>query len=214
MSPVKHVVIAAAGLGSRLGMGKPKCLVEVDGKPIISHLLALLDEVEDVRVVVGFGEDQVMETVRKIRPDVIFVRNMNYHATKTMDSYAMGARGITESVLYMDADIIFEPSSLAAFLEACVEGQHLVGFTDSKTEDAVFVQIDPEHHVQSFSREQQSAYEWANIVYTPVDYFVGKGGDVFLQLAKDLPLKAHYINSFEVDRPSDLEKARAFVSSM
>ncbi len=45
MSFVKHVVIAAAGLGSRLGHGKPKCLVEIDEVSVLSHQLSLLSDV-------------------------------------------------------------------------------------------------------------------------------------------------------------------------
>jgi choline kinase len=214
MPSVKHVVIAAAGLGSRLGMGKPKCMVEVQGRPILAYLLDLLDDIEDVRFVIGFGEEQVMETVRKIRSDVIFVRNPNFHSTKTIDSYALGARGIKDSVLYMDADIIFEPASFSRFLSECSSGEYLIGVTDAKTEDAVFVEVDDRKTVRSFSREKQSPLEWANIVYTPPAYFEGKSGDVFQQLAKDLPLKSCYINSFEVDRLSDLEKANAFARNL
>ena len=33
----KHAVILAAGLGSRLGLNIPKCLVEIDGKKIIEN---------------------------------------------------------------------------------------------------------------------------------------------------------------------------------
>lgn len=215
MPTVKHVVIAAAGLGSRLGMGKPKCLVEVQGRPIIEHLLALLKDIEDVRIVVGFGENDVMKTVSGIRSDIIFVRNPNFHATKTLDSYAMGAQHIKGDVLYMDADIIFDPASFQNFLNAYTPGQHLIGITDSKTEDAVFVKKDDEDNILSFSRNEPSDFEWANILFAPGNYFWGKtSGDVYAQLEQDLPLKSSYIKSFEVDRISDLENARKFVSSL
>ncbi len=67
MSNVKHAVIAAAGLGSRLGLGKPKCLLEVDNKPLIEYQLKLLKNVADVRVVVGFEEHLVIPLVKKIK---------------------------------------------------------------------------------------------------------------------------------------------------
>lgn len=214
MSSVKHVVIAAAGLSSRLGMGKPKCLVEICGKPIISYLLQILEGIEDIRIVVGFCENQIMDVVYKIRSDIIFVRNPNFHATKTMDSYAMGAHGIQDAVLYIDADIIFDPQSFAGFLEQCRQGEHLIGITDAKTQDSVFVQLDSENNVLSFSRDHISSFEWANILYAPKDYFKRRSGDVYIQLAKDLPLKAYCINSCEVDTLSDLAQAKTFVQNL
>ncbi|MDO8954816.1 MAG: NTP transferase domain-containing protein [Gammaproteobacteria bacterium] len=214
MSLIKHVVIAAAGLGSRLGMSKPKCLVEVHGKPIIAYLLELLIDIEDVRVVTGFCEDQVMDVIKKIRPDIIFVRNANFYSTKTIDSYALGARGIENQVLFLDADIIFSPQSFKNFLHQCVHNKYLIGITDTKTEDAVFAQVNEENNVISFSLETQSAFEWANILCAPGNYFEGKSGDVYLQLEKNLPLKACHINSFEVDRLSDLEKAISFAKTL
>ena len=37
MQTVENVVIAAAGMGKRLGMGIPKALVDVDGRKIIDY---------------------------------------------------------------------------------------------------------------------------------------------------------------------------------
>lgn len=56
MSSVENVVIAAAGMSTRLGVGRPKCLVEVCGRKIIEYQLALLKEIPHVYMVVGFCE--------------------------------------------------------------------------------------------------------------------------------------------------------------
>ncbi|UNM06417.1 MAG: NTP transferase domain-containing protein [Holosporaceae bacterium] len=75
MQPIKHAVILAAGLGSRLGLDLPKCLVEVHGKKLIEYQLNLLSEIPNVYIVVGFKEKKSWRWQKKVRPDVIFVRN-------------------------------------------------------------------------------------------------------------------------------------------
>ena len=63
MAPVATVVICAAGTGSRLGVGVPKCLVSIDGRSIIDRQLDLLEDVPEVRVTVGYREDLVVRHV-------------------------------------------------------------------------------------------------------------------------------------------------------
>lgn len=57
-------IILAAGLGSRLSnltSGRPKCLLELHGKPILLHQLDLLAGcgVTDVTIVTGFAAEQI-----------------------------------------------------------------------------------------------------------------------------------------------------------
>ncbi|MDG4128831.1 NTP transferase domain-containing protein [Pseudomonas aeruginosa] len=68
-------MISAAGIGSRLGLNKPKCLVEVGGKTLLAQHLERLAEIPNVWVVVGFQEELVIEQVRNLRRDAIIVRN-------------------------------------------------------------------------------------------------------------------------------------------
>lgn len=139
MSAVESAVIAAAGLGSRLGLGKPKCLLEFGGKSILQHQLWLLRSVPDVRVVVGFEEALVMDAVRRLRPDVIIVRNAAYRTTTTLDSYSLGATGVRGNCLFLDGDITFGPASFARFLDTCRPDRALIGVTALKTQDAVHI---------------------------------------------------------------------------
>src|SRR5947209_20101025 len=96
---VDIAIISAAGTGSRLGMNVPKCLVRVAGRRIVEWQLDLLWEVRDVRIVVGFLEDEVIECVRGIRPHVIFVRNPRYGVTSTLQSIALASRNLRHPFL-------------------------------------------------------------------------------------------------------------------
>ncbi|MEJ8311126.1 NTP transferase domain-containing protein [Agrobacterium larrymoorei] len=208
MSIVKHAVIAAAGLGSRLGHGKPKCLVEVEGVKILKHLLHLLDDVEDVRVVVGFEEKEVISELRKIRPDVLVVRNPGFRSTTTLHSYELGARHITGDCLFMDGDMLIEKESFKAFLQACRPNEACLAITKTKTRDAVFATVE-DGMVTSFRRDDPTTFEWANISWLPNAYFADIGNTpVYEQLKQFLPMRAHELVAYEIDNEQDLALAK------
>lgn len=207
MPAVEHVVIAAAGLGSRLGMGKPKCLVEIDARPILEYQLALLAEIPDVRVVVGFEEHQIIDLIQELRRDVIVVRNPAYRTTTTLQSYTLGAAGLETPCLFMDGDLLIEPRSFNKFLVACAGTCPLIAVTESKTDDAVYCRVDQDDCVVEFSRERISNVEWANVAWLPPGCVVDKPTSVFERLNHFLPLQSRGIVSFEVDTTDDLARA-------
>lgn len=207
MSHVKHAVIAAAGLGSRLGMGKPKCLIEIDGMTILEHQLRLLDHIEDLRVVVGFEEALVIDLIRQLRRETLIVRNPGYRTTTTLHSYAIGASYLNDSCLFLDGDILFQQNSLNSFIDACRPDATLIGITEAKTKDAVFVHLNPSQQVTAFSREYTSRYEWANIVWIQSKIFDNPNSAVFERLAKYLPIDAQEVISNEIDTKEDMDNA-------
>ena len=208
MSSVKHAVIAAAGVGSRLGLGRTKCLLEINHKPLIAYLLKLLDDIDDVRIVVGFQEQEVIDTVLSYRRDVTFVRNPEYISTSTLTSYWLGAQGIDENCLFMDADIIFDPVSFMQFKTVCATSpqDNIIGITQTKTHDAVYVSLE-NNEVVNFNRELRTDYEWANLCYISPTLLTSTGESVFHQLTQHLPLTAQEIISFEIDTKGDMEQA-------
>lgn len=218
MPTVKHAVIAVAGLGSRLGHGKPKCLVEVAGRKILEWQLELLREVPDVRLVVGYLEHEVIDAAFKLRRDLTIVRNPAYRTTTTQQSYWLGARFLEEPCLYLDGDIIFEPESFAAFVAAAATRAPLIGVTQAKTEQAVFAATDAAEdgalRVTGFSRTERSLWEWANVACLPPGMLQENGRDVFSRLALHTPLPAQAVECCEVDTEGDLAQAEAFVARM
>jgi len=218
MPTIEHAVIAVAGLGSRLGLGKPKCLVEVAGRCILEHQLDLLKEVPDVRLVVGYMEHDVIDAAFKLLPGVTIVRNPAYRSTTTQQSYWLGARHLTGPCLYLDGDIIFEKESFHAFLACAERNAPLIGITPAKTEQAVFAFAQPGANglfsVGGFSRSERTPWEWANIAYLPQGLLEENGGDVFSRLALHLPLSAQPVECCEVDTEADLAQAETFAASL
>ena len=91
------IVISCAGKGTRLGIGTTKALVDIEGKPLILHQLEQLGEYDDIRIVVGYHAEEVIETVKKVRDDIKFVFNHDYETTGTADSFSKGMVGAKES---------------------------------------------------------------------------------------------------------------------
>lgn len=44
------IIISCAGMGTRLGIGSTKALVNINGKPLIIHQLEQLKEYDDIRI--------------------------------------------------------------------------------------------------------------------------------------------------------------------
>ena len=202
-------------MGSRLGHGIPKCLVEVGGSTLIEQQLALLAEVPDIRVVVGYMEETVMDAIRRVSPDVIFARNPRYRETTTQHSYALGAEGIPGACLFLDADIMFDPTSFHNFLNFASGHRLAIGVTAAKTDEAVFAvtrTAGADLEILSFSSEP-TPFEWANVVYAPADSFTRDSGAVFETLQGRLPAPAKEIVSYEIDTERDLRRAEAFAAT-
>lgn len=219
MPTIEHAVIAVAGLGSRLGHGKPKCLVEVAGRKLLEWQLELLADVPDVRLVVGYLEHEVIDVAFGLRRDLTIVRNPAYRTTTTQQSYWLGAQHLTDPCLYLDGDIVFHPESFRGFLESAAFCAPLIGITQAKTEQAVFAAVEPSDNepflsVSGFSRTAKSPWEWANVACLPPGLLQENGGDVFSRLALNTPLSAQSVECCEVDTESDLAQAEEFVARM
>jgi choline kinase len=213
MQSIKHAVICAAGLGSRLELNIPKCMVNIGHKRIIDYQLDILKDIEDIRIVVGFMEEQVIEYVRKIREDIIFVRNPDYKVTSNSYSAYLASKDIKEPFLLIDGDLLIDSDSFANFLKICNGKESVIGYTESKTEEAVFVSLNAEgNQIYEFidlpkQDILQRQFEWCGVAYLKNIKIMNNAGYIYSELTKHLPLKAHYIKCYEIDTPKDLSLA-------
>lgn len=217
MSTVKHAVISAAGIGSRLGMNMPKCLVPVAGRRIIDYQLELLRQVEDVRVVVGFMEELVIEHVKSVRSDVIFVRNPDYARTSTIQSIHLATRYLDEPFLALDGDVVIERESFEKFLELGSTCVPLIGIAEASTEDAVFVKVREgsggRFEVEAFQRKPATPFEWTGIAFLDNSFVPNENRFMYSVLEERLPLPAARLRCIEVDTPADLSRANQLLQS-
>jgi choline kinase len=217
MPHVDHLVIACAGVGSRLGLGVPKALIDLGGQTLLRRLLRATRCVPDVRVVVGFQEEDVIAEVFRCRPDALIVRNPAFLTTSTLTSFARGAEGLRSKTLFMDGDLVVDADEFERFRLEASRHDQLYGHCPARSDDPVYVHLDPvSGQVLRFSRNERSAREWASVFCcNPQQTFFARpiadqrSGSVFEWLAAMLPLPGASIDVAEVDTPSDLARLQA-----
>ena len=114
-----QAVILAAGVGSRLRTlsgGKPKCLIEVGGRPLILHQLqALADHgVGPVTCILGYQAEEVRKVIGD-RADVVI--NERYEETNSLYSLWLARDQIKGAFVLLNCDLVFDPDILDQLLE-------------------------------------------------------------------------------------------------
>ena len=208
---IKHAVICAAGLGSRLGKNMPKTLVNItEDKRIIDHQLELVKDFEIVSLVVGYKCEDVVDYVKDKREDLRIVHNPGFKNNSTAFSIDLATKDFDEPYVSIDGDLLINKKEFDNFVNS-YDGKTLLGITPAKTEDGVYVNLNENQEVISFQRQPKTDFEWANIACISKPVVMDKDEDyVYPQFIKHLPLKAFIIEHlYEVDTPGDYEVALA-----
>jgi len=197
-------------MGNRLGLGTTKALVEIDGKPlIVRHLENLINE-KDIRVVVGYQAEKVINVVTKYRKDVVFVFNHNYRETGTGASVALAARYANEYILSLDGDLLIHPEDMKKILECDFE---FVSGGVPETDDPWMLQTYEEagqKYVSAFSKNLGD-YEWNGITQMKSSKMMNGTGHVFQLIEPYLPVSFMELRTREIDTVNDYERAVAWV---
>lgn len=210
MSVSKTIVISCAGMGSRLGIGSTKALIDIDGKPLIIRQLELLKDYDDIRIVVGYQMEKVIEVVNSYRKDILFVFNHNYRNTGTGGSFSLAMKHAGEMIVSLDGDLLVHPDDLRMVLESdreCVCGT-TIG-TDDPMKMKTLTQ-DGKIYGVGFSREE-GEYEWTGLAQVRTDRLVPGDRHVCDMMTPLMPLEMVYIRTREVDTMADYEHAVAWV---
>ena len=133
-----RAIILAAGRGSRLGTGRPKCLSRVGGRPLVEHQLDALEAVgvEQVDMVVGFEQEQIRELVGD---RARYVVNERYAETNSLYSFLCAAERGPDDVFVLNADVLFDERVLWRLLDA---GPDAIAYDSTSGGDAEEMKID------------------------------------------------------------------------
>ncbi|OUT40142.1 MAG: hypothetical protein CBB66_02995 [bacterium TMED6] len=105
-----HIIILAAGMGTRLNKNNPKSLVKLsNGDSILNRQInALLDyvNINDITIVVGYKQHKIKEKY----PKCSYVYNENYQNTNTAKSLllALESKEDEKDVIWINGDVVFE----------------------------------------------------------------------------------------------------------
>lgn len=207
----KIVIIAAAGMGSRLGAGLPKCLIEVGGHAIFEYQLKVFEWADEIRMVVGYMADEVIRRVSAVNPHVVFVQNHNFSGTTTRQSNFLGSRGVEGQALFIDGDMLISRTTANLLCQRYKKGVPFVGVACEISEMPVYAGIE-DNQVQWFSFDKVSGYEWANVAMLDAKEVEDEPTHFYIQLEKYLPTEAVLIQRLEVDTPEDLRRAEAVIA--
>lgn len=215
MQPVENAVIATAGLGSRLGLGHPKCMLELGGVTLLTRMIRMLEpHVSRIHVVIGYREDMIIDHCARYHPKIVLVRNPEFRTTNTAQSLSLGARHMTGKCVFLDGDLVINPDSFGQFLYQAALSEILIGLCQPSTENAVFIDTEESANglvVTGFTRENRTCFEWANVFAGPSTLMNSAENYVFEHLAKLLPLTGHILELAEIDTSSDMRLAELFV---
>jgi L-glutamine-phosphate cytidylyltransferase len=112
-----RAVILAAGRGSRMGQlgdGRPKCLVELRGRPLIEYQIAALRHggVDEIGVVRGYRAEMID------RPGLVYFSNERWAETSMVMSLAAAASWLSSGPVIVSYADIFYRSSVVRGLAA------------------------------------------------------------------------------------------------
>lgn len=206
MSVSKTIVISCAGMGTRLGAGKTKALIDVDGKPLIIRQLELLKDYDDIRIVVGYQKEEVMKVVKAYRDDILFVFNHNYKNTGTGGSFSLAIKHAADMVVSLDGDLLVHPDDLKRILES--DEECACGTKPGTDEPMLMKTVSKEDGIYGvdFSRKE-GEYEWTGLAQVKTSRLEPGDRHVCDMLRPLLPLKMEYIRTREVDTIDDYNRA-------
>lgn len=203
------VVLSCAGIGSRLGLGKTKVLMEINGRSLLAMHMENFAEVEDLRIVVGFQADSVIRETLKFRRDVTFVHNRDYFDTKTAWSLWLGARHASEYIVAWDGDLIVHPQDVKKCLEH--SGEYLA-YGQRGSEDAVMCTV-KDGMVTGFAGtgdevcSEGRIFEWTGPCRLKKTHIQPTNGHVFRMLENSLPLPGLEVRAIDIDTFADYRNA-------
>ena len=128
-------IILAAGRGSRLAQlnpdDRPKCLLEIGGRSLLERMLESLSQsgVRRCTMVIGYEADRIVEHVGMLRtrPEVSFHYNSRFEEGSVISlGVARDILSAGESVLVLDADVLFHPQILERLVNSSVENCFLI----------------------------------------------------------------------------------------
>lgn len=202
------IIISCAGMGTRLGIGATKALVDVAGKPLIIHQLEQLKDYDDIRVVVGYQAERVIDVVKNYRDDISFAFNYDYKTTGTAASFSKGMVGAREYVVAFDGDLLVNPDDLKTFLD--FEGE-VIGGCEPTTDNPVLMTINDDCVVE-FSREH-GQLEWTGLAKMRRERLSPGEKHVYMMFEPLMPIKVMKIRTREIDTQNDYENAIRWVEN-
>ncbi len=203
------IIICCAGMGTRLGIGTTKALVNVAGKSLIRHQLEQLDEYDDVRIVAGFQAERLINEVNEYRKDILFAFNYEYQSTGPLESVNKAILCARDYAVVLGGDMIIHPNDLRKFIE--YDGE-CIGYSTMHSAEPIFLNVDKDGNAIEFS-EGKDRIEWSGLVKFKTKSFKNDHYFVHQMISPLLPFRAIETRGIDIDTSEDYEKVVTWVNS-
>lgn len=232
----RHVTTAlllAAGAGTRLGNGSPKCLADVLGVPILGRLVSSLTEhgFERLVVVVGYRGEQIRDYLdaHSSGLEIQYIESRSYATTNNIYSLWLARHHMKTPFVLVESDLVFDSrllglmrtsnriavSELLPHMHGTTVSVNGAGFVNSFRAGGLDGPRLPHKTVNIYSLSMSIWHE----VTRRLDLRIAAGRvhdyyeSVFADMAVEglLPLEAVYFDSgrwSEIDSPDDLVAAQ------
>jgi len=240
-----ELVILSAGIGKRLRPltdKKPKCLIEVLGKPILEHQLELFldnNQIDQIIIIIGYKADLIKKYIKSRKNSnrkIKLLVNQIYDKTNNMYSLYLAEDYLKNSFLLLNGDVILQKEIVD-------------GLIDFPFKDAIAVDVG-KYNEESMKVTQNTGYltdiskvidkknalgcsidfykfseEGKNQLFNKINEYVNekKEKNLWTEVAiqellrkNELKMKAYDIknmNWIEIDNLKDLQSARKIFSS-
>lgn len=195
------IIICCAGMGTRLGIGTTKTLVNVCGKPLILRLLELMDDIADVRIVVGYQAENVIKCVNNVRTDVFFAFNHDFKTTGEAESLSKAMIGLKEYCVIIDGDLLINHDDFITLLEYPDE---CLGICNINSEEPIYA--NQENGFINELNETKGNFEYSCVAKVKSARLNKCTGSVYSLLNELLPIKSLLVRTRDIDTPDDYER--------
>ena len=173
-----QALILAAGMGKRLGeytKNNTKCMVPVNGTPLIDRVLKQLSMLSLTRVVivVGYEGEKLMDYIGNDKDGlkIEYVNNPVYDKTNNIYSLALAKQKLMEDdTLLIESDLIFDDGMFKLLLDNPNPNLALVAKYESWM-DGTMVCIDKDCNIVNFVPKDAFRYEDAEQYYKTVNIY-------------------------------------------
>lgn len=173
-----QAVILAAGMGKRLGeltQNNTKCMVKVNGVPLIDRLLTQLSRLDLNKVVIVIGYEG--EKLRQYIGDsynglkIEYINNPIYDKTNNIYSLSLAKKELSEDdTILVESDLIFEDSIFDMVVNSEYKNVAVVAKYASWM-DGTMVRIDNEDNIVNFIPKKAFRYEDIDLYYKTVNIY-------------------------------------------
>ena len=171
---IRKAIILAAGSGRRMRPFTdtlPKCLIPVNGTPILINALTHLCDagIGEAVIVVGHHKEEVHKRVgdnfRNMR--IVYIESMDYASTNNMYSLWLAREHLCEDVLLLEADVFFDRQLIDEML-AQEGGNHAAVARHQPWMSGTVASIDRDNNIQALldTRHQASDFDYSKVYKT------------------------------------------------